>query len=124
MCSPRVAAASCAGTSANPSRLNCQARSAAPPFLAIRREISVATEPVMRRLGPIAVARMPAQSPLALPGAIAAAAGRLLAVEASRVALVSWRVKLPCSARLVPSSGGGVGPVASVSQAPNRRASA
>ena len=74
-----TAAASWAGRSADPMAENCKARSFAPTSRAIRRQIKVATEPVMSRPGPMAVAKMAAHSPGHPAGRSAAAAGRLLA---------------------------------------------
>ena len=85
---------------------NCQALSVVPPSRAIRREIKVATEPVMSRLGPMVVARMAAHSPAVPAGCRAAAAGRLLRLAASAEPAASWRVKLPCSARPLRSGRG------------------
>ena len=85
MCSPRVAAASWAGMRAAPVAVNCQALSVASASRAIRRQIKVATEPVMSRSGPMAAARMAAHSPAGPAGCRAAAAGRLLRPAASAV---------------------------------------
>jgi hypothetical protein len=94
MCRPRVAAASWAGMRAAPMAVNCQALGVAPASRAIRRQIKVATEPVMSRSGPMAVARMAARSPAGPAGCRAAAAGRLFRPAASAVPSASWPAKL------------------------------
>src|SRR6266516_6553581 len=81
ICSPAVAAANWIGTRANPAALNRQALRVAPLSRAMRRQISVATELVIRRFGPMAAARMAAHNSGVLAGSSAALPRRARAAQ-------------------------------------------